>query len=157
MNLLDIAKINKMAPAPAVEPAVEPAPHQEEIKTLVAIVRKSPRRRRRRRRRRRKTDLKPPSNVDAPNEEKSQEEPPNEHEHEQKRGRKKKESTKIEELQNQMAIQSTQITSLLGQVAEMMAQNKKQCQTTKGAERQRVGTALEIRGREQRVLNQIGS
>ena len=56
-----------------------------------------------------------------------------------------------------MAIQSAQITSLLGQVAEMMAQNKKQCQTTKGAERQRVGTALEIRGREQRVLDQIGS
>ena len=160
MNLFDIAQTNKIEPAPAVEPAVEPAPHQEEIETHVAPVQKSPRRRhrRRRRRRRRKNDLKPPSNVDIPNKEKSQEEPPSkEHEHEQKRGRKKKESTKIKELQNQMAIQSAQITSLLGQVAEMMAQNKKQCQTTKGAERQRVGTALEIRGREQRVLNQIGS
>ena len=121
MNLFDIAKTNKIAPAPAVEPAVEPAPHQEEIETPVAPVQKSPRRRRRRRRRRRKTDPKPPSNVDAPIEEKSQEEPPKEHEHEQKRGQKKKESTKIEELQNQMAIQSAQITSLLGQVAEMMA------------------------------------
>ena len=157
MNLFDIAQTNKIEQAPAVESAVEPAPHQEEIETPVAPVRKSPRRRRRRRRRRRKTDLKPPSNVDAPIEEKSQEDPPKEHEHEQKRGQKKKESTKIEELQNQMAIQSAQITSLLGQVAEMMAQNKKQCQTTKGAERQRVGTSLEIRGREQRVLNQIGS
>jgi hypothetical protein len=132
MNLFDIAQTNKIEPAPAVEPAVEPAPHQEEIKTSVAPVRKSPRRRRRRRRRRRKTDLKPPSNVDAPIEEKSQEEPPKEHEHEQKRGGKE-ESTKIEELQNQMAIQSAQISSLLGQVAEMIAQNKKQCQTTKGA------------------------
>ena len=74
-----------------------------------------------------------------------------------KRGRKKKGSTKIEELQNQMAIQSAQITSLLGKVAEMMAQNKKQCQTTKGAKQQSVGTALEIRGQEQRVLNQIDS
>jgi len=148
MNLFDIAQTNKIEPAPAVEPAVEPAPHQEEIKTSVAHVRKSPRRRRRRRRRRRKTDLKPPSNVDAPIEEKSQEEPPKEHEHEQKRGGKE-ESTKIEELQNQMAIQSAQISSLLGQVAEMLAQSR----TTKGAERQRVETALE----EQRVLNQIGS
>ena len=61
-----------------------------------------------------------------------------------------------------MAIQSAQITSLLGQVAEMLAQSK----TTKGAERQRVETALataeayekkkQIRDQEQRVLNQIG-
>ena len=149
MNLFEIAKTNKIEPAPAVESAVEPTPHQEETKKPVTIIRKSPPRCRRRRRRRRKTDLKPPSNVDASNEEKSQEEPPKEHEHEQKRGRKKKESTKIEELQNQMAIQSAQITSLLGQVAEMLAQSK----TTKGAERQRVETALE----EQRVLNQVGS
>ena len=149
MNLFDIAQTNKIEPAPAVEPAVEPTPHQEEVKTPVAIVQKSPRRRRRRRRRRRKTELKPSSNVDVPNKEKSQEEPLKEHKHEQKRGRKKNESTKIEELQSQMATQSAQITSLLGQVAEMLAQSK----TTKGAERQRVETALE----EQRVLNQIGS
>jgi len=39
---------------------------------------------------------------------------------------------KIEELQSQMATQSTQITSLLGQLAEMIAQSKIICQTTKG-------------------------
>ena len=164
MNLFEIAKNNKIEPTSADEPTVEPAPHQEEIKTSVAPVQKYPRRRRchRHRRQRRKTKLKPPSNDDATNEEKSQEEPSKEHKHEQKRGQKKKESMKIEELQSQMATQSAQIMSMLGQVAEMMDQSKTQCQTTKGAERQRVGTVIattkehekkkQIRVREQRVL-----
>jgi hypothetical protein len=38
MNLFDIAQTNKIEPAPAVEPAVEPAPHQEETETPVAPV-----------------------------------------------------------------------------------------------------------------------
>ena len=61
-----------------------------------------------------------------------------------------------------MVIQSAQIMSLLGQVAEMIAQNKLQYQMTKDVKQQRVGAATtttqayekkkQIRGREQRVL-----
>ena len=73
----------------------------------------------------------------------------------------------FEELKSQMATRSAQITSLLGKVVEMIAQNRKQCRTIKGAKRQSVGKAMattkvyekkkQNRGQEQRVLNQIGS
>ena len=45
---------------------------------------------------------------------------------------RKKESMEFEELKSQMATQSAQIMSLLGQVAKMMAQNKKTIPNDKG-------------------------
>ena len=80
MDLFEIAKNHKIEPATTVEPAVEPVPHQEEIKTPVAPVQKSPHccRHRRRQRQRRETKLKPSSNANATNEEKSQEDLPKE-------------------------------------------------------------------------------